>query len=207
MKRSTYSLARHTFWIFGVAAMVASMALVGCGSNGNSGAVQPTPIAPITPAAPVTPGVGGNLLASNLSIVDGKNFELFLQNAQTGCDPRIVGWSFGAAACESYSHAGYLYVQATGGGVGTLPTALFITVGAGAGTPWGVNTRWTTEVKRPSFQMNSIAFANNSQGFTATGPYGFRMVVNKGFPRADYQMSVELQYNGIVFARGNLIAQ
>lgn len=45
------ALARHTFWVFGLTMMVASMVLVGCGSNDGGGA--PSVIAPVGPQAVV----------------------------------------------------------------------------------------------------------------------------------------------------------
>lgn len=43
------ALARHTFWVFGLTMMVASMVLVGCGSNDGGGA----PPAVVGPAGPI----------------------------------------------------------------------------------------------------------------------------------------------------------
>jgi hypothetical protein len=198
----TYSLTRHAFWVVSLSAMVASMLLVGCGSN-NSGGSAPPPVVvvPLSPTPIATVG-RGVYLAMNLQILSRPTFELFLQNAQL-CSPRIVGWSIGAANCESYSSAGWLGFQVSGGGIGIVPTAVNVTVGAGAGSPWDYNhSGWTTEVKKPSFPLSNLGLANGSSGFTGTGYYGLRMVTT-GFPGTTTSIAVDLIYNGIVFARGN----
>lgn len=201
MNGTSYSLARHTFWLFSIVTMVASMMLVGCGSkDGGAAPAPPVVVVPLGPT-PTTPVGSGVYLATNLQILDSRTFELFLQNAQL-CSPRIVGWSFGAANCESYSSAAWLGFQATGGGVGIVPTMVNVTIGAGAGSPWDYNhSGWTTEVKKPSFPITNLGFANGSAGFTGTGYYGFRMVTT-GFAGTTSPISVDLIYSGIVFARG-----
>lgn len=237
------ALARHTFWVFGLTMMVASMVLVGCGSNDGGGA--PSVIAPIGPgvaACPagqvmtqynclytascqnIYPGYGwlpgenrcvpplpgataptsGTFLARDLQIINEANFGLFLESFGL-CR---TYWSLGNIDCESYSHAGYLSLQTSGASGGTLPSLANLTLGAGAGYPGGRNTDWTTggQILRPSFSAN-LSPANNNNGFTGRGPYGFRFVVNNGLPGNSYQMNVDLEFNGAVFARGTLIAQ
>jgi uncharacterized protein len=162
--------------------------------------------------APIAGGTGaqssGNFVTvSGLSILSRSTIELFLQNAGL-CSPAPYGvWYFGAADCGAYSHAGYMVLQTTGATGQTIPAQGVVVVGAGAAAPNQYNNSgWTSNVLRRSF-YSALAPANNNQGFTGTGPNGFRFVVNSGFPGSSYQMSVDLQYNGTVFARGTLLAQ
>jgi uncharacterized protein len=100
-----------------------------------------------------------------------------------------------------------MVLQTTGATGQTIPAQGVVVVGAGAAAPNQYNNSgWTSNVLRRSF-YSALAPANNNQGFTGTGPNGFRFVVNSGFPGSSYQMSVDLQYNGTVFARGTLLAQ
>lgn len=246
------SLAQHTFWIFGVSAMFASMSLVGCGSS-STGTVDPnggvTPITGLyacTGATPINttygclpiyscqggtgwlaaearcvapipggsgvPGVSANgrfVTISGLSFnADGRRtFELMLQNAGL-CSPALHSvWYFGDQSCRTYSGAGYMQLQISGATGQTIPPQGTVVIGAGASAPnMPNNSGWTTAVLRHTFYSN-LSLTNGNQGFTGTGPLGFRFVVNSGFPGSSYQMSVDLQYNGVTFARGNLVAQ
>lgn len=156
---------------------------------------------------PISGGAGtqtsGNFVGA-LTIVNQKTFELFLQN--TGrCSPNTVGWNWGNQACSSYSHAGYMVLQAGAVSGTTLPSQAMVTIAAGSSAPGVPNTSgWTSMVLQVPF---TAPLAPYDQGFTGTGPYGFRFVVHQGLPGNSYQLNVDAIYNGTVFARGNLIAR
>lgn len=200
------SLLKHTYWIFGIAAIVASIALVGCGSKDQAAPAVAQPL--VVPLTTGTPGSSGYYVATNLSITDEGTFRLLLQNGGL-CSPAFT-YTFGSANCRTYSSAGYLIVQLTGGSAGVVPTAANATLGAGSSSPNTPNRDWTSggAVLRPSFYGMATGPANNSQGFVATvvnGPQnGFRFVVNSGFPGTGVPLNVDLMYSGIVFARGTL---
>lgn len=148
---------------------------------------------------------GGNYVAS-LSVTDAKTFSLFLQNLGM-CSPAPYGVIYiGYTNCDTYTQAAYMVLQTVGGTGLTLPPQATVAIGAGASTPGTPNMHWASggSILQPAF-ASPLAFANNNQGFTGTGPNGFRFVVNSGLPGNAYQMDVALQYNGTVFARGNLI--
>lgn len=203
------SLLKHTYWIFGIAAVVASIALVGCGSKDNGAAAVAQPL--VVPLTTGTPGSNGYYIATNLSITDEGAFRLLLQNGGL-CSPAF-SYTFGSASCRTYSGAGYLVVQLTGGIAGVVPTAANATLGAGARAPKTPNENFMSggAVLRPTFYGMAIGPANNSQGFVAmvvNGPQnGFRFVVNSGFPGTGVPLNVDLVYSGIVFARGTLYPQ
>ena len=162
--------------------------------------------------APITGGTGAQssgtfVTVSGLSILNKSTFELFLQNAGL-CSPAPYGTIyFGASSCGAYSNAGYMVLQTIGATGQTIPAQGTVMIGAGAAAPNQYNNSgWTSNVLRMSF-YSTLAGANGNQGFTGTGPYGFRFIVNSGFPGSSYQMSVDLQYNGTVFARGTLMSQ
>lgn len=171
-------------------------------------------VPPIAGTGGGTTVTSGNFLASFNSINDRRTFELMLQNLGM-CSPYVVGINLGSANCENYSHAGYLQLQVSVATSGTLPAQANVVVGAGASTPNGFNSSWSTggRVLRPSFPTN-LAYANSNAGFTGaatfvsgSGQETFRFVVNQGLPWNSYQMTVHVQYRGITFATGTLMAQ
>ncbi len=199
-----YSLARHTFWVLGTTVLLASFALVGCGSKDGGG---PPPVAPgiVVPASTsYGTGSGGVMSAQDVTVTNGKTFELFLQNY--GLCSAWMNYSIGDRACSTYTSAAYVAIQVTGAGPGTLPTALMVSVGAGAPNRWTPNSSfWTKRVLTPTFNT-AVSPTNADQGFTAVGPYGVRLVVQNGFP-GTAPLNFELVYSGTVFLRGTLIPQ
>lgn len=154
-------------------------------------------------------GTGGTGFFTSLTITNPDAFALMLQNSGM-CDPYVIGWNFGSASCSNYTHSGYMVMEFSGAlANGTLPTQSNIWIGAGSRSPNQPNSEWITggAVKVISYLTNN-AYANNNNGFTGTPmnnvPGGFRFVVNNGLPGSSYQFSVDLMYNGTVFARGTL---
>lgn len=159
---------------------------------------------------PILPGSTGSIttgtfLAQSLQITSEDTFKLFLQNMGM-CSWQPYGMYYiGTSSCSSYTGAAYLVLQAPGATGTTLPAQGTVTLVAGAPAPNTPNQNGLTGGRVLPLSFSS-ALTVHGGGFSGNGPNDFRFAVS-GLPGNSYQMSVDLRYNGVVFARGTMIAR
>jgi hypothetical protein len=151
-------------------------------------------------------GKAANFRALNMQVSRSDIFNQVLENA------RLCGYQNGAyaggAACRNYSPRAYMVLNAAAAALGNLAPTASITLVAGAGQPGQLNPGSGTGGLVLSMTRN-VNLAQTNGGSTNPGFYalmdtGVRVIVRNGYPSNSYQMNVELEYNGIVFATGLL---